>query len=227
MAFALLSILYLMWTRTMAFIRARIRSHTFVNIDVTSPRRGSRILREGDTTPLTSRMSLKCPRLRRLHPQEHEASDPPPIPSLGLASRLLILLGADPHMILTSVVSAEDLESSSSTPLGLKFQRNDLRSCSVCLEDYQVGESVICSSAPDRCQHLFHHGCMIEWIKASDSVICPMCKRIFVGKESERRAKSPQQEGPPPQQGEGQQPPQTLGLEIEAAREADLQDVPL
>jgi hypothetical protein len=44
------------------------------------------------------------------------------------------------------------------------------RECSICLEDYQSGESV--SSLA--CDHLFHKKCLEEWLKHKNE--CPLCR---------------------------------------------------
>jgi len=42
--------------------------------------------------------------------------------------------------------------------------------CAICLEKYEIGESV---SVLKPCNHMFHENCIDEWIKKS--IICPLC----------------------------------------------------
>lgn len=47
----------------------------------------------------------------------------------------------------------------------------DLKDCPICLGDYQTGER-LCALAP--CRHVFHAGCIDEWLKSHQE--CPNCK---------------------------------------------------
>ncbi|THG22104.1 putative RING-H2 finger protein ATL19 [Camellia sinensis] len=44
------------------------------------------------------------------------------------------------------------------------------RTCAVCLEEF--GEQTEVTSMP--CSHVFHHGCIVPWLKSHNS--CPMCR---------------------------------------------------
>ena len=46
--------------------------------------------------------------------------------------------------------------------------------CCICLEPYLVGET-ICAPITKECSHVFHEGCIHEWIKRGNDV-CPLCR---------------------------------------------------
>lgn len=52
-------------------------------------------------------------------------------------------------------------------------------SCSICLEDLKVGESVV-QSYNSVCHHLFHEDCIISWLTARQDAFCPYCRRPFL-----------------------------------------------
>ncbi|CAJ1956873.1 unnamed protein product [Cylindrotheca closterium] len=45
--------------------------------------------------------------------------------------------------------------------------------CCICLECYAVGET-ICAPITTQCDHVFHEGCINEWLKTNDK--CPLCR---------------------------------------------------
>ncbi|CAJ1959122.1 unnamed protein product [Cylindrotheca closterium] len=45
--------------------------------------------------------------------------------------------------------------------------------CCICLECYAVGET-ICAPITTECNHVFHDGCINEWLKKNDK--CPLCR---------------------------------------------------
>jgi hypothetical protein len=52
-------------------------------------------------------------------------------------------------------------------------------SCSICLEDFQVGESVA-KSSDSMCCHCYHEECIISWLAARQHAFCPYCRRPFL-----------------------------------------------
>lgn len=52
---------------------------------------------------------------------------------------------------------------------------DDAQDCPICFESIEVGDVV--SWAPQtNCGHVFHHGCIKEWLLRNDS--CPFCRKI-------------------------------------------------
>jgi len=45
--------------------------------------------------------------------------------------------------------------------------------CCICLECYTEGET-ICAPMTTECNHVFHEGCILEWLKTKDH--CPLCR---------------------------------------------------
>jgi len=61
-----------------------------------------------------------------------------------------------------------------------KHETND--TCAICLSNYVQGQQVVWSSNQE-CVHVFHHGCVVQWIKKRASADCVCCRRAFVDKE--------------------------------------------
>ncbi|CAA7057410.1 unnamed protein product [Microthlaspi erraticum] len=62
---------------------------------------------------------------------------------------------------------------------GLEEGEENAISCSICMENFSESsddESVI---KMPRCLHLFHQGCLFEWLKQQNS--CPLCRRVPYG----------------------------------------------
>lgn len=50
-------------------------------------------------------------------------------------------------------------------------------SCAICLDDYERGDR-ISQSFNRRCQHVFHHKCILDWLVTDDT--CPCCRQNFL-----------------------------------------------
>jgi len=79
-------------------------------------------------------------------------------------------------------------ESWSTTPLADQDNNADLSTtrtisgtCAICLNHYQVDES-ICWSPNEDCLHCFHETCIVSWLlrKRSRHQQCPCCRQVFV-----------------------------------------------
>eukprot|EP00934_Nitzschia_sp_Nitz4_P008797 Nitzschia sp. Nitz4//scaffold2_size372955//129580//130296//NITZ4_000398-RA/size372955-processed-gene-0.493-mRNA-1//-1//CDS//3329546701//8787//frame0 len=53
----------------------------------------------------------------------------------------------------------------------------DLPSCGICLEEFEVGNFIAWSKKNMECPHMYHHHCMIDWLKQQDH--CPECRRVY------------------------------------------------
>ena len=76
-------------------------------------------------------------------------------------------------------------------PTAIHLQgQQDKKECSICLSEFQVGESLIRHPS---CAHEFHFACLAEWLKKSGTTSsCPYCKkttRIVMLKILHQRAK--------------------------------------
>ncbi|CAJ1942414.1 unnamed protein product [Cylindrotheca closterium] len=56
--------------------------------------------------------------------------------------------------------------------------------CAICLLDYADGDA-ICWSHNKRCNHHFHKGCMVEWLKSNDE--CPLCRNNYLALSDDDR----------------------------------------
>jgi len=52
-------------------------------------------------------------------------------------------------------------------------------SCSICLDGYGPGETVVWSSNPE-CRHVFHEDCILRWMMTNREPVCPNCRQNFV-----------------------------------------------
>jgi hypothetical protein len=57
------------------------------------------------------------------------------------------------------------------------FSADEETECPVCMEALKVGELVSWSSNT-HCEHVFHHGCIKEWLLKREC--CPCCRQIFL-----------------------------------------------
>ena len=54
----------------------------------------------------------------------------------------------------------------------IKLRENTESCCSICLAEYEEGDTVISST---HCCHEFHKSCLLEWLKSHDC--CPNCRK--------------------------------------------------
>jgi hypothetical protein len=54
-------------------------------------------------------------------------------------------------------------------------QKNSNPRCTICWEDFTVGERV----ASLLCKHMYHQLCIVPWIQANST--CPICRRVYPG----------------------------------------------
>jgi hypothetical protein len=52
-----------------------------------------------------------------------------------------------------------------------------VRLCTICLDDYKVGDEIGWSRNPD-CHHVFHTHCVVEWLMTHTE--CPICRNSYV-----------------------------------------------
>ena len=50
--------------------------------------------------------------------------------------------------------------------------------CSICLEDYEEGDTVIWSTNQS-CLHVYHKNCILTWLCKAKEGLCPICKQNF------------------------------------------------
>jgi hypothetical protein len=90
-----------------------------------------------------------------------------------------------------STISNEDLNAIDS------LESTPPPECSICLMEFAEGDT--CRILPHPCNHIFHSGCIDEWLK--QALCCPMCKRniremIHGGNENVRTSNWHGREGP-------------------------------
>jgi hypothetical protein len=55
------------------------------------------------------------------------------------------------------------------------------RECAICLDAYEEGDT-ICWAKTDKCDHIFHEECAIEWLKNHDE--CALCRSKIVEQDN-------------------------------------------
>ena len=55
------------------------------------------------------------------------------------------------------------------------------RCCNICLDDIRIGEQI----SNLRCDHIFHHECLSQWIRNNRYLNCPNCRAPIESKETE------------------------------------------
>jgi len=55
--------------------------------------------------------------------------------------------------------------------------------CAICIQKYKDGDD-ICWSRNDKCHHVYHLNCMVEWLMRHDD--CPMCRQLFLQSTTSR-----------------------------------------
>ena len=58
---------------------------------------------------------------------------------------------------------------------------NSPTSCSICLQNYSVGDD-ICWSRNDECKHAFHIECISHWLMKHND--CPICRSNYLTKDN-------------------------------------------
>jgi len=95
------------------------------------------------------------------------------------------MLQKDALVVETAVVGSLDSSIRSIDQGYLQLQTTTISSpprrvpncCAVCLGTYDIGESVVWSTA---CQHAFHEECVTDWlIKINEGNPCPCCRSVF------------------------------------------------
>mmetsp|Transcript_25509 Transcript_25509/g.62677 ORF Transcript_25509/g.62677 Transcript_25509/m.62677 type:complete len:413 (-) Transcript_25509:64-1302(-) len=75
------------------------------------------------------------------------------------------------ELFICRSISDEDPKEGSNAKAAARPQ------CSICLLDYAEGDA-ICWSHNRRCNHHFHKGCMVEWLKSNNE--CPLCRNNYL-----------------------------------------------
>lgn len=60
---------------------------------------------------------------------------------------------------------------------GKNQEEENERTCSICLDIFQVGDSVSWAKYQDSCRHVYHTRCISSWLKKSYE--CPCCRENF------------------------------------------------
>ena len=78
---------------------------------------------------------------------------------------------------VTQSIVDHPLISSADSTINLK-NRQVPAQCCICLEKYQIGDSIVWSSNP-KCPHVYHEECMHSWLSKMGEGHCPTCRQLF------------------------------------------------
>merc|ERR1712238_150956 len=51
--------------------------------------------------------------------------------------------------------------------------------CALCIDDYEVGDTIVWSHDTTKCSHVYHQDCLLEWLTKGKKH-CPVCRSWFV-----------------------------------------------
>lgn len=102
----------------------------------------------------------------------------------SMKRNLFVVDENDLQATTTDDISGEsDLESAQFD--GASSSRIKLSSgCSICLEPFVAGDTLMHSVDVDNCRHVFHELCICEWLAKTNTSACPCCRQEFVGTET-------------------------------------------
>lgn len=84
------------------------------------------------------------------------------------AARLVPLCNPDPAATCTETLKSTD-----------ESQLDFTSGCSICLDLFIEGDSVMKSVDQTQCWHLFHENCMLPWLLSETDALCPCCRQPF------------------------------------------------
>lgn len=87
-----------------------------------------------------------------------------------------------------------DTDAAAVEPQLSTFQSELARGCSICLEPFVEGDAIMHSVDTNQCRHLFHENCIVSWLVAQSTSVCPCCRQEFVGMETPRTSLSSQEQ---------------------------------
>ena len=123
--------------------------------------------------PLTAALLLE-----KLAPSKDDDPDDtePLIDSFSSSSSSRVDIESSHHQIgSTAMDDGDDDENHSTNSTTSSVDRPP--GCTICLEAFQVGDSVSWSTDPT-CGHVFHHSCIREWLLRR--VACPCCRTVLL-----------------------------------------------
>ena len=98
--------------------------------------------------------------------------------------RNLLVVQKEDLCLLQEKDEADHTPDVVATTAATGFRKELSSGCSICLEPFVAGDTIMHSIDVKECRHVFHESCIVAWLVRQGSSSCPCCRQEFVGLET-------------------------------------------